>query len=377
MHIYFINYHKYSGASGIHIHFLANAFISMGIPCTVCVPNNKKSINNFGEINYSAMTFFELYKKLICMPKSFKQEGAIFHAWTPRENVRLITAFAAQRTNSPYFIHLEDNEEFLYKTILSEKNLFKKLIKKTLFYLRLINPNKYKEFLMNSNGISCIVEKLEEFIPQSVPGITFYPACDEDFFTMPETTDLTLRERLGIPQDALVVTYTGNIHSVNYDEVKTLYDAINILNKNNMEIYLVHCGMGNIKYASCHIECGNIAPQFLYDYIRLADILVQPGSPNEFNDYRFPSKIPMYLASGRPVILPNTNIGKKLKNGENCLLLKEGSLQELVSNLEKLIINEDMRKKIGRNGRQFAVECFDWEKNAIKLLEFYVNNIKK
>ena len=50
----------------------------------------------------------------------------------------------------------------------------------------------------------------------------------------------------------------------------------------------------------------HLSPQLLV----AADILVQPdGSPGPFNDYRFPSKLPDFFASGRPVVLPKTNIG--------------------------------------------------------------------
>jgi hypothetical protein len=46
--------------------------------------------------------------------------------------------------------------------------------------------------------------------------------------------------------------------------------------------------------------------------LALADLLVQPGKPDAFNDYRFPSKLPEFLSVGRPVILPDTNIAKHM-----------------------------------------------------------------
>ena len=146
MHIYFINYHKFEGASGIHIHFLANELVFMGIPCTVCVPNYEKSIHSFGKVNYNTLTFLKLFKKVLFLPNTFQDEGAIFHAWTPREIVRLITTMVAKRTNLPYFVHLEDNEEYIYNATLSEKNIFMLFLKKCYFYFRLINPHRYKKF---------------------------------------------------------------------------------------------------------------------------------------------------------------------------------------------------------------------------------------
>ena len=57
-------------------------------------------------------------------------------------------------------------------------------------------------------------------------------------------------------------------------------------------------------------------------YLRLADVLVQPGRADAFNDYRFPSKLTEFFASGRPVVLPPANIGRFLEDGEECVLLQ-------------------------------------------------------
>ena len=59
-------------------------------------------------------------------------------------------------------------------------------------------------------------------------------------------------------------------------------------------------------------------------YLALADAYVQPGAPDDFNRYRLPSKLPEFLAMGRPVILPACNLGNELTDGENALLLREG-----------------------------------------------------
>ena len=37
------------------------------------------------------------------------------------------------------------------------------------------------------------------------------------------------------------------------------------------------------------------------DILCLADVLIQPGRPDPFNDLRFPSKLPEFFAMGKPV----------------------------------------------------------------------------
>ena len=70
-------------------------------------------------------------------------------------------------------------------------------------------------------------------------------------------------------------------------------------------------------------------------YMRLADVLVQPGRSNGFNDYRLPSKLPEFLATGRPVVLPATNLGRFLEDGEECILLRRGDALEIAAVIER------------------------------------------
>ena len=69
----------------------------------------------------------------------------------------------------------------------------------------------------------------------------------------------------------------------------------------------------------------------------IADVLVQPGCANDFNDYRFPSKLPEFLAAGKPVLLPRSNLGRFLHDGVECVLLDQGNALDIASKLEALI----------------------------------------
>jgi glycosyltransferase involved in cell wall biosynthesis len=105
-------------------------------------------------------------------------------------------------------------------------------------------------------------------------------------------------------------------------------------------------------------------------YLALADAFVQPGPPDDFNRYRLPSKLPEFLAMGRPVILPNCNIGHDLRHGENALLLEEGNAPEIVARVEQLIADRALADALGRGSRKFATEQLSWEANAAGLAGF-------
>ena len=383
MHIYFINYHKFQESSGIHIHFLANELCQLNIPCTVCLPQDVNSVYKFGEVSYDVITFKKLQKMVAQTPDIFRQEAAIFHAWTPREIVRRLIEPLAEHLGIPYFVHLEDNEEQLFESHLGVKvsqvdNL--SWVRRLRMPKSLIHPATYQRFLEGASGVTCIMQALESFVPAGVPRMTFWPSCESDLFSIPSEPSLDIRKKLGISHDAVVITYTGNLHAANRNELQTLYEAVYLLNSSGVDLRLIRCGGTYARMdkriaelaAPYILELGSLPPIDLLHYISAADILVQPGCPSSFNDYRFPSKLPMFLASGRPVILPASNIGLQLTDIENCLLLRSGTTQELVEKLKVLLGDSEKRYQIGKNGRLFARKNFNWGKSAKALVNFYL-----
>ena len=106
-------------------------------------------------------------------------------------------------------------------------------------------------------------------------------------------------------------------------------------------------------------------------YLALADAYVQPGAPGDFNRYRLPSKLPEFLAMGRPVVLPACNLGNELTDRENAMLLREGDALEIAARLEELMDDRELAGRLGRGARQFALEHLSWPRNAERLADFY------
>jgi len=102
-----------------------------------------------------------------------------------------------------------------------------------------------------------------------------------------------------------------------------------------------------------------------------ADVLVQPGGPSPFNDYRFPSKLPEYLASGRPVVLPRTNVGLELRDGEEALLLERGDAPEIAAAVARLAADPALRARLGEAGRAFALRELRWTTTVDRVQELY------
>ena len=377
MRVLFINYSHLETNSGIHVFNLANHLTRLGVECSVCIPELSHGTKEIGTTLFDVVSFDDLR----CKNKRWKVD--IVHAWTPREVVRLMTEELVEIYKCPYVVHLEDNEEYLLEATFGKS--FAELNHLSLKNLDLIipkhlsHPIRYREFLNKAYGISLIIDNLRDFCPPNLPIEVIWPGY-EDEITWALPSDTMLRQQLGIGVDEFVVVYTGNAHSANRQEISSLYLAIGLLNRRGIRTRIVRTGIDHVELLNdslkellkgYSINLGHVDRNKLPAILALADVLVQPGKSDQFNNYRFPSKLPEYLATGKPVLLPATNIGRYLKDGFECLLLQEGNALEIAQKLEMLFQDSDLRIKIGAAGRHFAEQKLRWKHSAVKLQAFY------
>jgi glycosyltransferase involved in cell wall biosynthesis len=125
------------------------------------------------------------------------------------------------------------------------------------------------------------------------------------------------------------------------------------------------------------IELGRVDFKEIPELLALADILIQPGKPDPFNDYRLPSKIPEFLSMGKPVIVPNTNIGRYLTNFKNALITKKGDGLELLSIISNIAKNKTLMDCLSKESRAFALKNFNKAVISAKLDTFYRSLLNK
>src|SRR5262249_4525065 len=153
------------------------------------------------------------------------------------------------------------------------------------------------------------------------------------------------------------------VHSLNRNEMRDLYTAVAELRRAGERAVLVKTGLGSGVVAAEGFpslgagirDLGWVPRSSIPELLAAADLLVQPGGPGPFNDFRFPSKLPEYLASGRPVILPRANLGLELRDGEEALLLERGDPSEIVAAVVRLASDSELRSRMGEAGRAFAL----------------------
>lgn len=374
MNVIIVGYMHLNNNSGIHIFNLAMNLCSLGVKCIVFVPNQKEEVFQLGTPEFDIYNYSDL-GHINFVPD-------IVHAWTSREVVRKFVEKLVKKYTCPYLVHMEDNEEYIVAKVHGwSKKYFAKLqdgIIPVKVPHNLSHPATYKRFIESSIGVTSLLDTLLEFKPKHLPGLVFWPAYGSAFESILDI-DCALRKKFDINKSDMVVVYMGNVHHSNRMEVYSLYLSVLILNRMGVATKLVRTGRDHVPLCPCgggelgdnYIELGYLSYNELPTLLAMADVLVQPGASNEFNDYRFPSKLPEYLISGKPVILPDTNIGRYLTDGVNAVILKRPGAYELVNKLNFLFSDELVRKRIGAEGRKFALVNFSWQVNAQRLADFY------
>jgi glycosyltransferase involved in cell wall biosynthesis len=375
--ILFVLYHDFSANSAVHVHNFANQLSALGHSTAVAVPEDTDRGLALGEQNYSVHRFDQLDGDWLRVFAD--QRGPdIVHAWTPRENVRLFCEKLAGFCSFALFVHLEDNEEIILEANLgtSFENLARS--RSIEFPSNLAHPRNYKAFIASAAGVTLIMDRLERFVPPEIPRLILWPGADDELF-VPRPRDRGALEQLGLAPDTIVLCYTGNVHSANCRDVRSVYLAAAILDREGIPARLIRTGRDFCPFLGpdeewalrISIELGHVGYQEIPGLLSLADVLVQPGTDNAFNEFRLPGKLPEFFAMGRPVILPRTNVGRFVRHGEEAWVLDRVDALAIVHAVLEIKANEDLKERLAAGAVAFARQHFNWKKNTNALAEFY------
>jgi glycosyltransferase involved in cell wall biosynthesis len=81
--------------------------------------------------------------------------------------------------------------------------------------------------------------------------------------------------------------------------------------------------------------------------------------------------LPEFFSMGRPVILPETNVGRFIEHGRHGLVAPKVDASAIVQSIQVLHADPDARERLADGALEFAEQHFNWEKNARQLDEFY------
>jgi glycosyltransferase involved in cell wall biosynthesis len=387
--VIFVSYGLFESNSGGHIAGFANELAKNGHAVAVCAAGSSDNISVYGQTRFTPIPIETIRDDPTAVAtfdgKTADLADTIIHCWTPREKVRILTETLRRELPAPYVVHLEDNEELVTASQMQETwaNLLAtdREILDTVIPTALSHPHRYKPFLAGGAGATVIVDTLGDFVPRSVPIHVLEPGVDsEKFAPAAKASERTaVLAELGISAKAKVIVYHGNMHAANQREVFSLYCAVNILRRRGHDVHLLRAGRDyspgvDVSFDSLKgavTELGFLDDARLLQVLKTADAYVQPGAADAFNIYRLPSKLPEFLALGRPVLLPAANIGRQVKDGVEALVLRRGDGSEIADRLETIFENKAQANALGKSGRLYAKTKLDWAEKTQGLQQFY------
>jgi len=380
VNLLFVNYGDFTSNSVNHLAGFTAALTAAGHDCVVAVPGNLDSLSVVPHPRFRAAT----YDQLLAEPAAFAdgRPADIIHAWTPREGVRRFVLAYRHLAASRVIVHLEDNEEHLLQAYM-RRDLALLRDESPLDYPKalpdlLSHPVRYRNFLRVADGVTVIVDTLRTFVPAGVPVLSLPPGLDPAAFR-PTAAAAGLREQMMIRPDERVIVYTGSNTFANEGEIRELFLAVQRLNAAGWPTRLVRTGFSSPDFVASlpadwpqwTIDLGFIEKGRLPGLLAIADVLVQPGVPGAFNDYRLPSKLPEFLASGRPVVTVASNLGLQLEDGVNALVLPVADAAAIADACIRVFSDEALGRRLGEGGAAFARQHFDLAAVTSRLAAFY------
>ncbi len=365
----------FTGNSALHVLAIASELHRRGLSPVVAVPDRAETVEDVGRPPFPVLTYAEVSTDALRFPDGRGPD--LVHAFTPRELVRELTVELVRAHGCRYLVHLEDDDEVVMSAELGGVDMaaLRELPLPMLDRIvqpRQSHPLRGARFLEEAAGITVLIDSLLELVPEGVPAAVVRAGFDEAVLSPRRPRD-ELRAELELEPEDLAIAYTGNVHSVNREEMRSLYAAVAQLRREGQRAVLVKTGWGSGVAATFPSlgaglrDLGWISRDSVWDVLAAADVLVQPGGPSPFNDFRFPSKLPEYLASGRPVVLPRTNVGLELRDGEEALLLERGDAAEIAAAVTRLAADPALRARLGEAGRAFALRELRWSPSVDKL----------
>lgn len=120
------------------------------------------------------------------------------------------------------------------------------------------------------------------------------------------------------------------------------------------------------------IFAGRIAFSEVSSYFNMLDVLVN------ISDYEsFGVSVIEAMACEKPVIATNTGGLKEIIENDNFGSLVEiKNVEQTVFEMEKYLLNIDLKNKIGKAAREKVIQKYNWKDNVLQMIEVYKKLIK-
>jgi glycosyltransferase involved in cell wall biosynthesis len=268
--------------------------------------------------------------------------------------------FNILRIHSPYFVglgalffNLFNKKSSLIAVYhhLEEENYFFRLINR-LFVKRwdkIITVSKFtkKQLIKNYKLKSNIIKVVYN-------GISLNHSTDK----------LGLINKLGLKNEK-VLMYLGNINP--RKNIEFLIKLMKSFKNKNIKLLISGKKNNQLRVKQKNIILTGFLPEKQKaGYLKYAHVFLMPSYKEGFG-----LSVLEAARCGIPAVVSNTSSLKEIvKDGKTGYLARLNNIKDWQVKIEKLLNNDNLRKKMGQNAREFSKQ-FTWEKSARKQIEIY------
>jgi len=370
---------KSCGGAGVYAFELARALSKDDIKVHVITPNKetKKEILNNNLIVHWQKTIF---KPFLRMPSFFNAIGKNYKKVIEKEKIDIIHSnecagfLALGELPTLTIIHHPAFCEFsnfgLIQSIVNLVDVYmeRKVLKKSDRIIAVSHLTKNLLISKNPN--------LEDKVDVVGAGV--------DLERFRKISNPTVRDKYGIREDEILLFFPGGARGrrkgseILFEALSKLREEYNfkcIITGESREIGWAKKFYKNIKSLALEkdlILTGEIDYDELPKYYSASDIVVFPSL---FEGFGIP--VLEAMACGKPVITTRTGeIPYIITDFKNGLLINVNDSESLYEKIKFLIKNENVRMRLGKNGRKLVVEKYNWKMVAKGVKKIYQELIK-
>ncbi len=190
------------------------------------------------------------------------------------------------------------------------------------------------------------------------------------------------REKMGL-KDEQIVVWVGGFYV--WHDLSLLIDAFKIVVEEKPKTRLILVGDGETKsqieemvasygLSDSVILIGAVSHDSIPALLSMADVTVSPYPSLAAKDggTGTPLKIFEYMAAGKPVVASATDQASSvIRNDENGFLVEPDNPVAFGQAIIRILSDQDLQIRLGRNARKLAVEKYSWENYAKQLEDIY------
>jgi glycosyltransferase involved in cell wall biosynthesis len=270
-----------------------------------------------------------------------------------------------------HFVFWEDSYYLLVSKIFKKKIFIHYLGSFDIFYYSVGNFQKciIKYILKKSDRIGVLSLKVKKII------CSFFDS--NKIILLPSSIDYSLftnNKVFNLPNDNYIkILFLGGFDSYKKGIIDVIKAMPKILKKNKNVLFII----SSSKKLNIDIKNGSenvllldwIDPEDKIPLYNSSDIFLLPSY-----DEGLPYSMIEAMAAGLPIIASNVGgIPEVIKENENGFLINPGDVKRMVSRINYLVENEDVRLKMKINNKNLIKANYSLENNIKKIKEIYKN----